>query len=299
MKDKTISLVLGSGGARGLAHIGVIKYLSEQQYKIGSIVGCSIGALVGGVYAGGKIDELEEWMLNLKKTDMVKLMDFSWGMNGFIKGDKVISELEAFIGNKDIEDLDIPFTAIAADIKTEKEVWICSGGLFEAIRASVSLPLFLTPVSKDGKLLIDGGVLNPIPIAPAFKDGFDTIVAVNLGGVPDPDIHTAEKQRSIQPNQDEGLFRKISTYISNIIDSKKKAGEEEEGYGMYDIADRAFDIMQNAIARQKLAAYTPDVLIEIPRNACGTLEFDKAEEMIKMGYDKAKKAFSDNSEQSN
>ena len=179
---QTVSLVLGSGGARGLAHIGVIKWLEENDYEVKSIAGCSIGAMIGGVYAAGKLDELEEWMCSITKMDMANLLDISWGNGGIFKGDKVIDTLKDLIGDKQIKNLPIPFTAVAADMITQKEVWINKGSLFDAIRASISLPLFFTPVKHKDKLLIDGGVLNPVPIAPTFDDHTDLTIAVNLGG---------------------------------------------------------------------------------------------------------------------
>ena len=144
-KKTTVSLVLGSGGARGLAHIGVIRWLEENNFEIKSISGCSIGSLIGGVYAAGKLDQLEEWMTSLKKTDIASLLDLSWGSGGIFKGDKIINTLVGFLEDIQIENLPLPYTAVAVDIVTEKEVWINSGSLFEAIRASVSLPLFFTP----------------------------------------------------------------------------------------------------------------------------------------------------------
>ena len=143
IKKTSVSLVLGSGGARGLAHIGVIKWLEENNFEIKSISGCSIGSLIGGVYAAGKLDQLEEWMISLTKSDIASLLDFSWGSGGIFKGDKIINTLVGFLDDIQIENLSIPFTAVAADIVTEKEVWINTGSLFDAIRASVSLPLFL------------------------------------------------------------------------------------------------------------------------------------------------------------
>jgi NTE family protein len=180
--SKTVSLVLGSGGARGLAHIGVIRWLEENNYEIKSISGCSIGSLIGGVYAVGKLDQLEDWMRAISKTDVITLLDVSWDKSGLFKGDKIINTLVNLLGDIQIEDLPIPFTAVAADVDTEKEVWINSGRLFDAIRASISLPLFFTPFDYQGTKLIDGGVLNPVPIAPTFKDNTDITIAVNLGG---------------------------------------------------------------------------------------------------------------------
>jgi NTE family protein len=145
-KKVTVSLVLGSGGARGLAHIGVIHELQDNGYEICSISGCSMGALIGGVFASGKLDEFERWICAINKMDMIKFLDISWGKDGLVKGEKIISTLIDLVGDKVIEELPIPFTAVAADVKNEKEIWINSGRLFDAIRASISLPLFFTPV---------------------------------------------------------------------------------------------------------------------------------------------------------
>ena len=199
---KSVSLVLGSGGARGLAHIGVIRWLEENDYEIKSIAGCSIGSLIGGVYAAGKLDQLEKWMGAITKTDIIALLDFSWDGSGLFKGDKIINTLVDLIGNIQIEDLSISFTAVAVNLDTEKEVWITSGSLFDAIRASISLPLFFTPFDYHGIKLIDGGVLNPVPIAPTFSDNTDLTIAVNLGGVLSktekiPIQHSKEENKSI------------------------------------------------------------------------------------------------------
>lgn len=178
----TISLVLGSGGARGLAHIGVIRWLEQHNYQIHSISGCSAGALVGGVYAAGKLDEFEQWITAIDKVAMARLLDISWQSSGLFKGDRIIDTLVDLIGNVYIEQLDIRFTAVAANVTEKKEVWLNSGRLFDAIRASISLPLFFTPYTIDGRQLIDGGVLNPVPIAPTFGDKTNLTLAVNLGG---------------------------------------------------------------------------------------------------------------------
>jgi NTE family protein len=287
-KKRTVSLVLGSGGARGLAHIGVIRWLEENNFEIKSISGCSIGSLIGGVYAAGELDQLEKWMLSIDKTDIANLLDLSWGNGGIFKGDKIINTLIDLLGDTKIENLPISFTAVAADIITEKEVWINSGSLFEAIRASVSLPLFFTPIKSNGTLLIDGGVLNPVPIAPTFNDDNELTIAVNLGG-------PLQKENDIV-NGDvtdilgAGKFQQgIKKFIEKFDKKDKETGTTN--WGMYDVADKAFDTMQSTIARLKIASYPPDVEIGIARNACGTLEFDKAAQMIRLGHEKAQTAF--------
>jgi NTE family protein len=280
--SKTVSLVLGSGGARGLAHLGVIQYLEENGYEIKSIVGCSIGSAVGGFYCAGKLGEFEQWMLSLDKTEIVGLLDVSWSKSGLFKGEKVINKMKALIGETHIEDLPIPYTAVACDIHNEKEVWLNKGSLFDAIRASVSLPLFFTPFEINGVKLVDGGVLNPVPIAPTFGDNTDLTIAVNLGG---PLEHQTE-EKTEKENADE-----LSVGFNEMLDKLKKATgyKESNSWGMYDVADKAFDTMQSAIGRQKIAAYPPDIEIVIPRNACGTLEFNRSKEMIDLGYQRTAK----------
>ncbi|MEP2023768.1 MAG: patatin-like phospholipase family protein [Reichenbachiella sp.] len=291
-EKQSVSLVLGSGGARGLAHIGVIKWLEENDYEVKSIAGCSIGAMVGGVYAAGKLSDLEEWMCSISKMDMANLLDISWGNGGIFKGDKVIETLKDLIGDAEIDNLNIPFTAVAADMITQKEVWINKGSLFDAIRASISLPLFFTPVKRGDKLLIDGGVLNPVPIAPTFNDQTDLTIAVNLGG---PLLKKNEEAPEPEEKDEKEGWGKFQKNIQDFI-SKYSSNDDsdEKNWGMYQVADRAFDTMQSSIARMKIATYPPDVEIKIARNSCGTLDFDQASHMIDLGYKRAKEAFDAN-----
>ncbi|WP_261902699.1 patatin-like phospholipase family protein [Vibrio fortis] len=277
---KTISLVLGSGGARGLVHVGVIRWLIEHGYQIKSISGCSIGALIGGVYAAGKLDEFEEWVTSIDQTDMAMMLDFSWQSSGMFKGDKIIDTLRQLIGEISIEELPIPYTAVAANVADEKEVWLQSGSLFDAIRASISLPLFFTPHVINGEALIDGGVLNPVPIAPTFGDNTDVTLAVNLGG--EPETLKQEVIPISPPTKESNLHDKVVHFIDNLGSSVKS--KMNFNFVAYDVANQAFDAMQSTIARQKLAAYPADITLEIPRNACGTLEFDRSQEMIDRGY---------------
>ena len=282
--SKSVSLVLGSGGARGLAHIGVIHWLEENGYEIRSISGSSMGALVGGIYAAGKLDTYVQWVRSITKLDIVTLLDLSWGISGLVKGDKIINTLVELVGDSLIEDLPISYTAVAADIEGEKEIWINTGRLFDAIRASISLPLIFTPFDYHGTLLIDGGVLNPVPIAPTFGDNTDLTIAVNLGG-PSAEIHRQAIQRENPDEQDSDLHANINRFIKSL--QKSVLSEGKNDWAVYDVAIQAFEAMQSTIARQKLAAYPPDLTIEIPRNACRTLEFDRADEMIRLGYAKA------------
>jgi NTE family protein len=280
MHNRTVSLVLGSGGARGLAHIGVIRWLEANGFTIKSVSGASMGALVGGIYAAGKLDEYAEWLSTVSKFDVLKLLDLSLSKEGLVKGDRVIETLKEFIGEWEIEKLPIRFTAVAADIEEEKEIWITEGSLFDAIRASISIPMFFTPYELNGRMMVDGGVLNPVPIAPTFQDFTDITIAVNLAGEEDPtlDIEAIEEEIPVGAHK---WHEKIVDYIEHLNPIKQI--EEKLEWSAYDIASHSIDMMQGTIARQKLAAYPPDHLVEIPRNACGMLEFDLSDKMIALG----------------
>lgn len=284
---KTVSLVLGSGGARGLAHIGVIHWLEENGYEIRSISGCSMGALIGGVYACAKLDVYEEWVCAISKLDIARLLDVSWGKQGLFEGERIITALKELIGDRRIEDLPIEYTAVAADIRREKEVWLKRGSLFNAIRASISLPLFFTPFELNGMKLLDGGILNPVPIAPTFEDHTDMTIAVNLGAPPtgNPRPITRTESKDSHGSKADSLRAKINVFIEDL--KSRAPRDNSSSWQMLSIADQTFDAMQGAIARQKLGAYPPDHTIMIARDACGTLEFDRADEMITLGYESA------------
>ena len=283
---KTVSLVLGSGGARGNAHIGVIRWLLENDYDIRTVSGCSIGALVGGVYAAGKLDEYADWMSALTEREIFRLLDISWQKSGLVKGERVFSVLKELVGECEIEELPIGYTAVAANLESFKEVWIQDGPMFEAIRASVSFPLILTPRQYHGVTVVDGGVLNPVPIAPTFGDVTDLCIAVSLSGHrtnPRKKLPAEEKSNEART----GLRARIEEFVDKLGIGN---GDDAPEYGPIDIANQAIDAMQTALSRQKLAAYPPDVLIEIPRNACTLMEFQRADELISIGYELAQEA---------
>ncbi len=282
--QKAVSLVLGSGGARGLAHVGVIHWLEEHGYSIGSISGCSMGALVGGVYAAGKLEEYEEWARAITRLDIVTLLDVAWSKAGLVRGDRIINALVELVGERTIEELPLPFTAVAADVKRQREVWIQSGPLFDAIRASISLPLLFTPFRRHGIDLIDGGVLNPMPIAPTFRDHTDMTIAVDAGGPVDNEMEATSKS-SGATSEGSPVRGRIQGFISQLRDSLGSSGTQE--WAAFDVVNDAFDAMQSTIARLKTAASPPDKVIVIPRNRCKMLEFHRADELIAFGYDQA------------
>jgi len=284
---KTVSLVLGGGGARGLAHIGIIRWLEEHGYQIRSVSGCSMGALIGGIYATGKLPEYEQWVRGIDRMGIFSLLDFSFGRGGLVKGEKLIATLREMVGETLIEELPITFTAVAADIIREREVWLNKGPLFDAIRASISLPLFFTPFNYQGVTLIDGSIFNPVPIAPTFHDLTDLTVAVNLNGP--PEYAVAPDSGAVQ---DVDKHVEAPTFLDKLREffAELQSGDPEPVNSKWDmlyVVNQAFDAMQGLVARQKLAAHPPDLLINIARNACGTLEFDRAGEMIARGYQAA------------
>jgi len=284
---KSISLVLGSGGARGLAHIGIITELQNAGFEIKSIAGASMGALVGGVFACGKLEEFTDWVQAITKFNVLNLLDISWTPGGLLKGDKLFEVVAPLVGDRNIEDLPIKFTAVATDITKEKEVWTNSGSLFAAIRESISLPMVMTPVHRDNMILVDGGVLNPVPIGPTLNDRTDLTIAVNLGGVPvQKTAHDMGEQ--IDKNANEKFATRINSFLKDLgVGKASRTPRKNADMSMFEVMDRSFDVMQNCIARQKMAANAPDYLINIPRNACQTMDFHRASEMIELGKNSA------------
>jgi len=293
--SKAVRLVLGSGGARGLAHIGVIREIEKRGYRIQSVIGCSVGAIVGGCYCAGRLDEFEEWVCNLSEWDVVRFMDVSLiPRNGLMKGDLITDTLRKLIGDQNIEDLPVSFTAVATNLLDHKEVWLNKGNLFDAVRASMAIPGLFTPKKIDGKTLVDGGLLNPLPGAPAYIDGTHFTIAVSLAG--------GDSDEPFGPNPPEPNEGSIDRYRKSIdeflgsiqnklgIESKKKREDEHE-LGVAGVMLEAFDAMQQTIARYRLAGYPPDVLIEIPNNICRTLDVYKARPLIYAGQHWASEAF--------
>lgn len=178
---QSVALVLGSGGARGYAHIGAIEEIERRGYDISCIAGCSMGAVVGGIYAAGKLEEYRHWIERLDYLDVLRLVDVSFRM-GAIRGDKVFGQIRRIVGELNIEDLRIPYTAVATDLTHQKEIWFQEGCLHQAMRASAAIPSLFTPVMMGNRMLVDGGLLNPLPIVPVVASHCDLVVAVNLNG---------------------------------------------------------------------------------------------------------------------
>jgi NTE family protein len=279
---KDVALVLSSGGARGLAHIGAIEELEAQGYRITSIAGCSMGALIGGVYAAGKLAEFREWMKNVDRKKMLELTDFSLSLNHIAKGSRILEAIMEFVPDMLIEDLPIPYCAVATDLKGGHEVVFSKGSLFDAIRASISLPSFYEPVYRDGMILIDGGVTNPIPLNRVVRHDGDILVGVDVSG------HDYKKQSEIQ--QELAEKRKHSTSLSQQILNKLIPDNLEFNY--YTMLSRVSSVMirQNSILMAQLMK--PDVLVDIQMSRYGGFDYDKSEKIIAIGRQKTEQALS-------
>ncbi len=279
---KRVSLVLGSGGARGYTHIGVIEELEKNGYVIESISGASMGALIGGLYACGKLQEYKEWVLELDMLDIAKLLDFSFLSGGMMQGDKVFRKIQEMAGEVNIEDLPIKYTAVATDLVKQKEVWLQKGDLLDAIRASIAIPTIFTPKNIENRLLIDGGVLNPLPIAPTISDDTDITIAVNLNAynAKKYDIQVPKKEIE-KENKLKEIFFELQQKAENFF--KKEAKLEFNKMNMFAIVGKTIDIMQNSVLECKMAGYSPDIMINIANDACDFYEFNKAFEMIELG----------------
>jgi NTE family protein len=253
MNKRKVALTLSSGGARGLAHIGAIEELESQGYQVTSIAGCSMGALIGGVYAAGKLKEFRDWMKTIDRKKMLELTDFSFSLDHLVKGTRIIEAIMEFVPDVAIEDMPIPYCCVATDWKAGREVVFDSGSLFEAIRASISLPTFYEPVQKDGMILIDGGVVNPIPLNRVKRQNDDILMGVDVSG---------------------------HDYKSQNVNH----------FNYYTVLSRTSSLMirQNSILMTQLTK--PDILVDIQMSRYGGFDYDKSEKLIAIGRQKTQQA---------
>ncbi len=275
---KNIALVLSGGGARGLAHIGVIEELLKKGYEITSIAGTSIGSLIGGVYVSGKLPEFTEWICNIGKLDVLKLMDFAIHKDGFIKGEKVFKKLSEFIDKANIEDLPIPYSAVSVDILKHCEVVFSSGNLIKAIRASVSIPTILRPLNYLGTELVDGGVLSPLPLNSVARTENDILVAVNLNS----DMPYARKHRTDEQGNFESAYLKAKEFINRRWPVTEKS-KNIKVVGFFDLITESIYTMQMKLAEMAIEKYQPDIMVSISRFSCELFEYYRAEELIEYG----------------
>ncbi|HVQ97475.1 MAG TPA: patatin-like phospholipase family protein [Mycobacterium sp.] len=312
-----VALALGSGGARGYAHIGVINELHERGYDIVGIAGSSMGALVGGLQAAEKLDDFADWAKSLTQRAILRLLDPSITAAGVLRAVKILDAVRDILGSVTIEELQIPYTAVATDLIIGRSVWLQRGPVDEAVRASIAIPGVIAPYVVDGRLLADGGILDPLPMAPIAAVNADLTIAVSLSGSEpddaaegDADSHPAtdwlnrvvrstsawfdaNSARSLldRPTA-RAVLSRFGASVSETDDDETEVEEpvdiagqspETPKLGSFEVMNRTIDIAQAALARHTLAAYPPDLLIEVPRSACRSLEFHRADEVIDMG----------------
>lgn len=297
-----ISLALGSGGARGLAHIGVIQVLEEEGFEIGNIAGTSMGACVGGIYCAHKLDRFTDWVLKLNRRDTLRLMDFTMSTQGVLKGKKVLEHLKTMLGEIRIEDFDIPFTAVATDVKTKEEIWMRKGDLYTVIRASSSIPTLMMPSKLGDRILIDGGVLNPLPLEPLMPKSTPLVVAVNINA--HAEGHVRYREVEFEDDHEDHTDEETRDYTTRMVNTVKgwlytsKPEQEEQPVdknqettlNYLGMLNKTYDFMQDRMCEQNIEIYKPDIVVSIPRHVGSTLEFYRAQEMVEEGRVACKKA---------
>lgn len=244
-----VAVALGGGGARGHAHVGVLQVLEERGYEVVSLAGSSMGALVGGLHAAGRLDAYADWVQRLTHRDVLRLYDLARRGPGAIHAEKIFAKVGEILDGARIEDLPLPFTAVVTDLMTGEELWFRDGPVDAAIRASAALPGFITPVVVGDRVLADGALTNPLPLAATAGAGADLTVAVAVSG----------------PSR------------------SRSADGEPAALRLLDVLELSLGAVRTAVMRSALADHPPDVLITVPRSSCRTLDFHKAEAMIALG----------------
>ena len=272
IQKKKVSLVLSSGGARGIAHIAAIEELESRGYEICSVAGTSMGAFIGGVYASGNLEPFKKWMYSLKTREIIKLIDFSFSSNGLVKGERIFQELANLFPDQPIEEMPIPYVAISTDIINNKEVVHDKGSLFHAMRASISIPTFFKPLQNDDNLLVDGGLLNPVPVdrVKRFKD--DLLFVVNV------ETLNRDPEFSAFYNRDLHAAKKSSTSPLKFLGMP----------GYLQLVNKTIGIMLSRLSDLTIEKYKPDLLMEINRELFGTYDFHKYHEIMEVGKAHAK-----------
>lgn len=299
-----VGLALGSGAARGWAHIGVIRELAERGVRPDIITGSSVGAVVGGALASGHLDDFEKWISDLGRVDIIRLLDARMTGGGFLQGKSLMGAIEKRIGNPDFGNLDIPLGCVATELGSGREVWLREGSLLDAVRASIALPGMFAPVQIDGEYLLDGGLVNPVPVSLARAMGADIVIAVNLNGDIVGQRYWMQKQKPGGQTSDEEFEQELEKQLEKHGDSmvatwaaKLKAGlgvrldsyisslrsKETPDPGLFDVIVGSIDIMQDRITRSRMAGEPPDVHVTPRLSHIGLMEFDRAKECIDEG----------------
>jgi len=318
-----VAVVLGSGGARGYAHIGALQVLRERGFEVVALSGTSMGALVGGVAAAGKLDDYTEWSLSLTQREVFRLLDFALSSGGAIRAERIIAKVEEILGDIRIEDLSVPYTAVATDLAARREVWFQHGPVAQAIRASIAIPGVVTPIVINGRTLVDGGLINPVPIEPTSAVTADLTLAIDLSGTRSPASPATPIKETSAPTPREEWTSRLRRSTTEVLESERirtlasrftvghrrdseaaeavttadepaelatAAGIPDEHWeigttdiGVMSLLAMSFETMSSLVSRYRMAANPPDVLVTVPSNAVGTLDFHRAAEMIALG----------------
>lgn len=278
---KKIALVLSGGGARGLAHIGAIETLESHGYEITSIAGCSMGALIGGMYAAGKLPEVKDWVLALDRRKVLSLVDFSLSLTHLVKGDRVMEALKEIVPDVNIEDLPIPYTAVATDWNSGKEVIFDHGSLYDAIRASISIPLFLNPVRREDMLLVDGGLVNSLPLNRVVRHSGDLLFGINVS------THDYQDELLMQQFVERKL---LSKSMPAAVMNRIMKHFEGININYVTLLMRTIAIMLEQNTRQQILISRPDLVVQVPMKRYGVFDFDKAAAILQIGKHKTSRA---------
>jgi NTE family protein len=294
-----IGIALGSGSARGWAHLGVLQALKKMNIEPDVVAGCSIGAFVGGAYANNQLDEVIEWTQTLTRKDVVGFLDLSMSRGGLIKGSKLFNYIKHKFGNPEINTLSKTFGAVATELNTGREIWLREGLLYDCVRASAALPGLITPKKLNDQWLIDGGVINPVPVSLCRALGADIVIAVNLNGdivknkTPMATAHQADNKQElnndVEIEKNQGFFDKLSIPLKLEFDKQKNSFIErffnttEKAPSLIDVMSSSINIMQDRITRSRMVGDVPELILSPKLSHLGLLEFDKARDAIKEG----------------
>lgn len=277
-----IALALGAGGARGLAQIGVIEVLEERGFRMDTVSGSSSGALVGGIFAAGRLRAFDERLRAMSRNDFLRLLDPGWRRSGVLRGMRLVETMREVVGDPLIESLPVGFTAVAVDLERQREVWIREGRLWDALRASFAIPGLFTPHRVNGRALVDGGLLAPMPITATRLADAHRLVAVDMHGWPPrpPGAPAAP----VQEEAVSGFGTRVGNWLERAVAGEAgDAGGDALRMALPEIMSRSLDTMQAQISRVQLALDPPELLIRIPREVCQFYEFWRAAEVIDAG----------------
>ena len=271
---KDVALVLSSGGARGLAHIGAIEELEARGYHIRSIAGTSMGALIAGMYATGHLETYREWMKTVDKRKMRSLTDYAPSLDHLVRGQRIIDTLMHIVPDTPIDSLPIPYAAVATDWESGHEVVMTHGSLYAAIRASISLPAYFSPVRTDGKILIDGGTTNPLPLNRVARHRGDLLVAVSVCG------HDYEGELALHRMAQE---RKIASSPILRLARRLLPHDMDPDFNYFTLLNRTASIMIHQNTQLALRLTPPDIFLDLPMRRYSGFDYDKSERIINIG----------------